>query len=167
MLVLAFVGFGVATYLALYQVGFFPSVWEPFFGNGSQIILHSSLSRLLPIPDAALGACGYALEILSGVIGGQGRWRTTPWIVLLFGLVVGLLGLGSVLLLIAQPVLFHAWCTLCLISALISICLVGLAKDEVLASLQHLKREHARGQSWWRVCWGTEKHAEGKILSTK
>jgi len=73
LLVLALVGFGIAAYLALYQVGFFSSVWEPFFGNGSQIILHSRLSRFLPIPDAALGALGYTLEVISGISGGRGR----------------------------------------------------------------------------------------------
>ncbi len=161
--VLALAGFAIATCLALYQVGFFPNVWEPFFGNGSQIILHSRLSRFLPIPDAALGACGYALEVISGVIGGRERWRTMPWIVLFFGVIVGLLGLTGVLLMIAQPVLFHAWCTLCLTSALISVCLVGLAADEVWASIQHLKRERAYSSSRRRVFRGTEKREEYKV----
>jgi hypothetical protein len=83
--------------------------------------------------------------------------------VLFFGVVVGLLGLASVLLLIAQPVLFHAWCTLCLTSALISLCLVGLAADEVWASIQHLKRERARSSSWRRVLRRTEKPEEYKV----
>ncbi len=29
---LALVGFGIATYLTLFQVGVLSSVWEPFFG---------------------------------------------------------------------------------------------------------------------------------------
>jgi uncharacterized membrane protein len=163
LLVLALVGFGIAAYLAFYQVGLFPNVWEPFFRNGSQIILHSRLARLLPIPDAALGALGYTLEVISGGIGGRERWWTIPWIVLFFGVVVGLLGLGSVLLVIAQPVLFHAWCTLCLVSAFISISMVGLAIEEVWASIQHLKRERARSSSWRRVFGGIEKNEEDKI----
>jgi hypothetical protein len=32
---LAFAGFGIAMYLALYQWGVFARVWEPFFGEGS------------------------------------------------------------------------------------------------------------------------------------
>lgn len=55
---LALVGFGIATYLALFQWKLIGRVWEPFFGAGSEVILSSSVSRILPIPDAALGAMG-------------------------------------------------------------------------------------------------------------
>ena len=51
----ALVGFAVSGYLALYQLGYFSEVWEPLFGTGSAEVLHSALSRLPPIPDAALG----------------------------------------------------------------------------------------------------------------
>lgn len=154
ILAVALAGFGIATYLTLYQLDVFPDVWEPFFGGGSRTILHSSISRLLPIPDAALGAIGYLLDAVSGVIGGRGRWRTMPWIVLLFGVAVGPLGLVSLLLVISQPVLFQAWCTLCLTSALVSVCMIGPAMDEILASLQYLKRERARGRALWDAFWG-------------
>ena len=33
---LALIGFGIASYLALYQWGVFSTVWEPFFGGGSR-----------------------------------------------------------------------------------------------------------------------------------
>jgi len=150
----ALLGFGIATYLTLYQLDVFSSVWEPFFGNGSQIILHSSVSRFLPIPDAALGAFGYLLDGVSGALGGCERWRTMPWIVLVFGVAVGPLGLAGLLLVISQPVFFHAWCTLCLTSALLSVSMIGPAIDEILASLQYLKRKHARGYSLWQAFWG-------------
>src|SRR5690242_1352099 len=65
---LALVGFGIAAYLALYQLGVVARVWEPFFGAGSHTILTSGVSRLLPIPDAALGALGYLLDAASGAI---------------------------------------------------------------------------------------------------
>jgi Vitamin K epoxide reductase family. len=48
-----------------------------------------------------------------------------PWIVLLFGLAVGRLGLVTVLLVMAQPLLLNAWCTLCLMSAVISIVMIA------------------------------------------
>ncbi|MBX6341322.1 MAG: vitamin K epoxide reductase family protein [Thermomicrobiaceae bacterium] len=154
ILLLALVGFAIAAYLALYQLGAFASVWEPFFGDGSEVILHSSVSRLLPVPDAALGAFGYLLDAVSGAIGGEERWRRRPWIVVIFGLAVGPLGATSVLLVIFQPVLFHAWCTLCLASATISVLMIGPAMDELLASLQYLKRVRAEGRSVWRAFWG-------------
>ena len=151
---LAMIGFGIASYLALYQLRIFSNVWEPFFGEGSRIILNSSVSRILPIPDAALGAFGYLLDAITGIIGGRARWRRIPWIVIVFGVAVGPLGIVSVLLVILQPVLFDAWCTLCLASALISVLMIGPAADEVLASLQYLKRERLKGRSLWRAFWG-------------
>lgn len=147
------IGLAVSGYLALYQVGVVKQVWEPWFGSGSQTVLNSFISHLLPIPDAALGAAAYALDAVTGVIGGQARWRTMPWMVILFGLAVGPLGLVSVFLVISQPVLLQAWCTLCLFSALISLIMIGPAMDEVLASLQFLRRSHERNQSVWRTFW--------------
>ncbi|MGH9174794.1 MAG: vitamin K epoxide reductase family protein [Vicinamibacterales bacterium] len=156
VIVLALAGFGIASYLALYQWGVFGTVWEPFFGGGSKKILNSSVSEALPIPDAALGAFTYLLLAAAGLIGSRRRWRTMPWIVVLFGLAVGPLGVVSVMLTVFQPVLYGTWCTLCLASAAISLAMVGPAMDEFLASLQHLKREHAKGRSLWRAFWGLE-----------
>jgi uncharacterized membrane protein len=129
-------------------------VWEPFFGNGSRKILNSEISKMLPVPDAALGAFGYFLDAVSGLIGSRSRWKTMPWMVIIFGLAVGPLGAISILLVIFQPVLYDAWCTLCLISAGISIIMIGPAMDEVLASLQYLKRKKKEGKKIWRIFWG-------------
>ena len=153
MVGVALLGFAISGYLAWYQWELLDHVWEPFFGNGSETVLHSALSRLLPIPDAALGAFAYALDAMTGAIGDPQRWRSMPWMVVLFGLAVGPLGLVSVLLVIAQPVVVHAWCTLCLVSALISVILIGPAMDEVLASLQFLKRVHDKRLPVWRIFW--------------
>ncbi len=92
--------------------------------------------------------------MVTGAIGGRARWRTMPWIVILFGLAVGPLGLISVILVILQPIAFGAFCTLCLVSAFISINLIGPAMDETLASLQYLRRERDAGRSVWRAFWG-------------
>ena len=89
---LATVGFGVALYLALYQWRVIGSVWEPFFGGGSEKILNSGISRVLPVPDAALGAFGYLVDAVTGIVGSTKRWRTMPWIVIVFGIAVGPLG---------------------------------------------------------------------------
>lgn len=151
---LATLGTLIAGYLALYQLDAFTSVWEPFFGSGSREILNSKVSNILPIPDAALGALGYLADAITGAIGGKGRWRDQPWIVITFGLAVGPLGAISILLVILQPVMFDAFCTLCLASAVISVLMIAPAMDEVLASLQHLKRERSHGHSMWRTFWG-------------
>lgn len=153
---LALVGFGIATYLSLYQLGVLSSVWEPFFGDGSRKILNSQISRVLPIPDAALGAFGYLLDAVTGVVGGARRWRKMPWIVVIFGLAVGPLGFISIMLVVFQPVLLDAWCTACLASAVVSVAMIGPAMDELLASLQHLRRARDSGRSLWRAFWGLD-----------
>lgn len=153
---LALVGTAVSLYLGLYQLDVLSGVWEPFFGQGSVTVLNSKVSHLLPIPDALLGTFSYLLDAATGVIGGTKRWKTMPWIVILFGLAVGPLGAVSVLLVILQPVLFDSFCTLCLVSAVISLAMIGPAVDEVLASLQYVKRRRTEGCNTWRVFWGLE-----------
>lgn len=156
----ALAGCAVATYLALYQYGVVGTVWEPFFGDGSATVLHSGLSRVLPVSDAALGAAGYLADAVTGVLFGVRRWRTHPWIVVIFGVAVGPLGMVSVLLVIAQPVLYGSFCTLCLVSAVISLSMIPPALDEVLASLQHLRRVGLAGGSVWQAFWGRAQDRE-------
>lgn len=154
LLIYALVGFLISLYLGLYQLGIFESVWEPFFGDGSRKVLHSSISNLLLVPDALLGAFGYLVDALTGAIGSESRWKTKPWIVILFGLAIGPLGVISIMLVISQPLLFDAWCTLCLSSALISVIMISPALDEVLASLQYLQRIKRGKKSVWKAFWG-------------
>ncbi|MGQ0608381.1 MAG: vitamin K epoxide reductase family protein [Chloroflexota bacterium] len=156
IVVLALIGTAIAGYLTAFQVGLMSTVWEPFFGDGSERILTSSVSRVLPVPDAALGMAGYLADAVTGAIGGTQRWRRMPWLVVLFGLAVGPIGAVSILLVILQPVMFDAWCTLCLASAVVSLVMIGPAMDEVLASAQHLRGVKRRGGSAWRAFWGME-----------
>jgi uncharacterized membrane protein len=155
IVVLAAVGFAIAFYLSLYQWEILPSVWEPFFGDGSERILRDSwVSQLLPFPDAFLGALGYLADAVAGVIGGRARWRTMPWMVVIFGVLVGPLGAVSILLVVFQPLLFDAWCTLCIASAVVSVVMIGPAMDECLASLQYLRRAVDAKKSFWRTFFG-------------
>lgn len=167
VLALALTGFGIATYLGLYQLGIVAVVWEPFFGDGSHRILkESNIAHLLPIPDAVLGAAVYLLDAAVGAVGGRARWRTMPWIVLLLGVIAGALATGGVLLAIFQPVLFHAFCTLCLGSAACSILMVGFVMAEILAAVQFLKREREQGRSAWQALWGRQTwHEASGVLS--
>jgi uncharacterized membrane protein len=154
LIAIAFIGFQIALYLGLYQLKVFSSVWDPFFGDGSEKVLNSPISKALPVPDALLGAFGYFLDVVTGAIGKTDRWRTKPWIVILFGIAVGPLGLVSVMLVIFQPVLVGAWCTLCIVTAIISVVMISPALDELLASLQYLQRVKQSGHSVWEAFWG-------------
>jgi uncharacterized membrane protein len=156
LIVVAFIGFAIALYLGLYQLRVFDKVWEPFFANGSQRVLNSEVSKALPIPDGLIGSFGYLLDVVTGALGGASRWRTKPWIVILFGIAIGPLGLVSVLLVILQPLLVDAWCTLCLVSAVISVVMISPAMDELLASLQYLQRVRKKGHSVWEGFWGKQ-----------
>jgi uncharacterized membrane protein len=161
IIALAMMGGGIAIYLALWQYSVTGTVWEPLFGEGSRVILDSELSRvlsgILPLTDAALGALAYLADAVFGAVGGRDRWRRMPWVVLVFAVLVGPLGVVSVGLVIAQPVLYDAWCTLCLASAVISVLMIGPAMDEAMASLQHLRRvQRSPRQSAWRAFWGLE-----------
>lgn len=151
---LAVIGFCIASYMGLFQLDVIASVWEPFFGDGTRTILTSRVSHVLPVPDAVLGAFAYLVDAVTGIVGSTRRWRTMPWIVVVFGMAVGPLGFISVMLVVFQPVLFDSFCTLCLTSAVVSVAMIGPAMDEMLASLQHLRRVHDSGGSTWKAFWG-------------
>lgn len=167
---LALLGCAISIYLALYQWRIIGSVWDPIFGDGSERVLDSHASeqmrQRIRIPDAALGAIGYLSEAIFGLAGSTRRWQYRPWLVLLFGLDVIPLGVVSVLLVIAQGVVVNAWCTLCLVTAVISLILVGLAYDEVWASILYLKRVWTRTRdpkTFWRVFWGVADPAAAAV----
>jgi uncharacterized membrane protein len=119
------------------------SVWEPFFGDGSRRVLTSSLSQALPVPDASLGAAAYLTEAVLEAIGGPRRWQHWPWVVLAAGLVAAGLGMAALGLIAAQALLVRHFCTLCLISAAISLLVAALVAPEVLAVARRL-RAHQR-----------------------
>lgn len=153
---LALFACGVSVYLALYQWRLIPGVWDPIFGDGSEKVLDSHASeqmrRWVRMPDAALGAIGYLSEAVFGLAGSTRRWQYRPWLVLLFGLDVIPLGIVSVVLVVVQGVVVGAWCTLCLVTAVVSLILVFMAYDEVWASILFLRRTW-RATRDWSVLW--------------
>jgi uncharacterized membrane protein len=153
ILALAFTSLLLARHLTAYQLGHIDAVWEPFFGAGSERVLTSEVSRAWPISDAGLGAFVYTVEFLSTLMGDARRWRTMPWMVLMFGLAVVPLGLVSITLVILQPVAVGAWCTLCLATALFMLLMIPLALDEVVAMLQFLAQARRDGLPFWRTFW--------------
>lgn len=151
----------IAAYMALYQWHLIDSVWDPVFGDGSEKVLESELSRRmrhwLLIPDAALGALAYLGDAIFGLAGSTRRWQCRPWLVLLFGLDVIPLGLVSAVLVALQGTVVGHWCFLCLVTAVISLLLVYLAYDEVWSSLRYLwhvwQKTGDRGIVW-QALWG-------------
>lgn len=158
MIVLGFFGFVVSRYLAAYQLGYITYVWDPFFGfqTGSKQVLDSKMSHAWPISDAALGTLSYTFEFLMGYMGSPARWRTMPWMVAFFGILVIPLGLTHILLVSSMPAVVGHWCAFCLLAALIMLPMIPLEADEVVAMGQHMveaKRRGDRGGSLWQIFW--------------
>ena len=153
IIALALVAFFLSRYMAGYQLGYIGAVWDPFFGEGTQRVLHSDISRAFPISDAGLGAVAYTLEALMGFMGDRQRWRTMPWMVTFFGILVVPLGVVSITLIILQPVSVGQWCWPCLGAALAMLIMITLTLDEVVAMGQFLVQAHHEGQPLWRTFW--------------
>ncbi len=156
MIVTGFAGFVVSRYLAAFQLGYLGRAWDPFFGDGTREVLNSDMSHMWPISDGGLGAISYTFEFLMGFMGSPSRWRTMPWMVTFFGILVIPLGLTHIILVMSQPVVVGQWCTMCLLAAAIMLPMIPLEVDEVVAMGQHLrdaKRRGDRGGSLWKIFW--------------
>lgn len=153
VIALACLGWFAARYLEAYQMGFITTMWDPWFHDGTIKVITSPISKAFPFPDAGMGALAYSLEALLGCKGGTARWRTMPWLVLGFGILVVPLSLISIVLIILQPMAVGAWCGLCLMIAFCMLLMVMLTLDEVTASLQCLRRGRRMGLSWSEVLW--------------
>ncbi len=153
MIVTAFMGWIVSRYLGAFQMGYIDHIWDPFFGPESELVLNSKMSHSLPISDGAFGALAYTFEFLMGWMGAPTRWRTMPWMVTFFGILVIPLGLVHIFLVISQPVVVGHWCTFCLLAAAIMLPMIPLEVDEVIAMGQHLKKRLSKGDKFWQVFW--------------
>ena len=106
---LAWLGFFIARYMGAFQLEMIHTVWDPFFGEGTRKVLTSKVSESFPVSDATLGAFSYILDVLFGYAGGIHRWRTMPWVVIIFGILIIPLGVVSITLIILQPLSVGHW----------------------------------------------------------
>jgi nucleoside-diphosphate-sugar epimerase len=158
IIALALIGLYVSRYLAAYQLHHIPEVWDPFFAgnpadprNGTEEVVTSSVSEAWPVSDAAVGGYTYALEIVTGVVGSRYRWRTMPWLVVAFGLMIAPLGITSIVFIIIQPIVIGTWSAVALIGAAAVLVQIPYSLDELLATLQFLRRRMRAGRSLLRV----------------
>jgi hypothetical protein len=164
--VLAMVGFGIAFYMGSFQWELVPTVWDPVFGEQTRNVLTSNVSHRMyawfRVPDAAFGALAYLGDAIFGLAGSTRRWQYRPWMVVIFGIDVIPLGIVSAILVVLQGTIVGNWCFLCLVTAVISLILVGMAYDEVNASLRYLWRVWRRtrsGSVLWSAFWGKPSEA--------
>lgn len=153
IIALAAFGFFASRYMAAYQLGHISDAWDPLFGDGTRRVLSSDVSKMFPISDAGFGAAAYVVEILMGFMGDRARWRTMPWMVTFFGILVIPMGVTSITLVIMQPLAVGAWCFLCLLAALAMLAMVPATLDEVVAMIQFLVQARREGKPMWRTFW--------------
>jgi uncharacterized membrane protein len=156
IIALGFIGFLIARQLTAYQLNHVDGVWEPFFSgraglDGTETIITSDVSKAWPVPDGGLGAVSYLFEVLMGVMGSRNRWRTMPWMVAAFGIVVVPLGVVSIYFIIIQPILIGTWCTLCLLAAAAMLLMIPYTLDELVAMGQFMVQSHRRDEPFWRT----------------
>jgi len=153
IIALALVGFFLSRQMTAFQLQHITSLADPIFGLGTQTVLTSDVSKAFPIPDAGLGAVAYMVEFLMGFMGDKARWRTMPWMVTFFGILVVPLGVVSITLIVLQPLAVGAWCTPCLIAAVAMVIMIALTLDEVVAMIQFLIQAGREGQPLWNIFW--------------
>lgn len=104
------------------------SRWDPLFGTHST---QRVLDLTHPVPDAAAGVIAYATEVVL-LLTRRGR--------LVLGVVLAAGAITSIALIIIQPAVVGAWCTLCLASAALSLVLLVLGRQETADALSALRQ---------------------------
>lgn len=150
---LGWIGFFSSRYLAAYQLGYINDAWDPFFDKGTENVLNSDVSKAWPVSDAGLGAFSYMLDAMMGYLGGENRWRTMPWVVIFFGILIIPLGVISITLIILQPLVVGSWCSVCIFTAIVMLLMIPCAFDEVFASIEFLQTSKKKGKSFWKIFW--------------
>jgi uncharacterized membrane protein len=153
IIALALVGFFLSRHMTAFQLGHITSLRDLVFGSGTERVLTSDVSRAFPIPDAGLGAVAYMIEFLMGFMGDKYRWRSMPWMVTFFGILVVPLGVVSITLVVLQPIAVGAWCTPCLLAAAAMLTMISVTLDEVVAMGAFLVLARREGQPVWHTFW--------------
>ena len=94
----------------------------------------------------------FVITCLSGVvvlsaIGNERRWSRKPWLVVLFGLIAGPLSFAAALWSLLEMATNQSWLLRETLRAFVALLCIGPAMDEVLASLQYVRRKANRGFS--------------------
>lgn len=133
---LAVMGLLISLYLTYVYTG--DRVALCLSGGGCETVQHSLYARIIGIPIPTLGAGAYLLLLLLSLLAGRASERRETWLLALFGVsLVGLLFSGYLTYLEAYVI--QAWCTWCVISAVIQVVLFAA----VLMAWRQYSREEA------------------------
>lgn len=163
VIAMALIGLLISRHLTAYQLGHIDAAFDPFFGapvgsaaaaaglNGTEAVITSDVSKAWPIPDAGLGAIAYVVEGLMAAMGDRRRWRTMPWMVTFFAILVVPLGVVSVYFIIIQPIVIGTWCGPCLLAGAAMLVMIPYTLDELVATGQFLAWSRRAGRPFWRT----------------
>ena len=124
---LSFVGIADALYMLAYDEGLIDSLICPFFGQGCNIVGRSAHAKHFGVPNAAVGALGYAAMASLAIWSGEKLSTQRP--IQSLGLSAISLGafVASVFLTWEQAAKVKAWCFWCLLSAGLNLLILPLA----------------------------------------
>jgi uncharacterized membrane protein len=125
---LSILGMLDALYMLAFHEGLIDRLVCPFFGEGCEIVGRSDQARHFGVPNAAVGAMGYAVMATLAIWSGDKtshRWQS-------LGLVgtSGVAALASAILTWEQGAKVKAWCFWCLTSAVINAGILALSLDD-------------------------------------
>ena len=155
LIALALVGFASASYVAAYELGYIASFWDPFFEDEPRRVLDPEALRSHPASVAGLTAVSLLLAALMAATGDSRRWRTLPFIVTLFCVLVFILG-GASVLVIGRSIADGVRCTACLLASAAILGVLLLCVDELRAAIQFVIESRRAGVSAWRAFWHGE-----------
>jgi uncharacterized membrane protein len=142
---LAVAGIADALYMLAYHGGLLRKLWCPFFGSGCDTVGRSPHAKHFGVPNAAVGAVGYAVMAALTLWAGNREPEEMPWQALGLGALTAGAGGVSAFLTWEQPTKVGAWCFWCLSSAAINATLATLAAGDALRAGHALA---TRRQRW-------------------
>lgn len=114
--VLALLNAGVATYLHLWKLGFMGAL-SCGAGHGCEMVQLSSWGWFLGFDVAFIGAVGYTLILIVGILGTQERWGGERWPTIALAALIYPAFLFTLRLKYAEFIIMKTFCPWCAISA--------------------------------------------------
>ena len=127
---LSLLGFADALYMLAYHEGWIDHMWCPFFGEGCEIVGRSPEARHAGVPNAVVGAAGYAG--MAALAARDGPRDSLPAAGLATLSTCAVAASGVLTWEMATRV--RAWCFWCLVSAGINAAICALAWQNLAAA---------------------------------
>lgn len=112
----------------------------PVRGFDSDRVNSSDLAYRLGVPDGAVSLASLAMNVPAALFGGADRAERYPLVPLALGMKAAIEAVVSAWYLYQMPAREKAWCGYCIVGALSSFAVLGLAIPEALAAARARRR---------------------------